>query len=84
MMNGRTENDAWLKALTLAFYALCDQLERKGAINQDAVADEMARYDPGDDDRLAANMQGIITSLRARPFAMRGPILDVIDGGKAD
>ncbi|WP_017664676.1 hypothetical protein [Porphyrobacter sp. AAP82] len=83
-MEGRTETDAWLKALTIAFYALCDQLERKGAINQDLVADEMARYDPGDDDRLAANMQGIMASLRARPFALRGPTLDVIEGGKAD
>ena len=73
MADDETERDAVWQALNLAFYALCDQLERAGAINQDAVADEMARFDPGNNDRLAANVRGIIETLRARPFGSQGP-----------
>jgi hypothetical protein len=82
MIDDEAERDAVWQALNLAFYALCDQLEANGAINQDAVADQMARFDAGHNDRLAANVRGIIETLRARPFAMRGPCLGVIEGGK--
>ena len=83
-MSGQSERDAVWQALNLAFYALCDQLERAGAIDQDRLADEIARYDPGENDRLAANLAGIMATLRSRPFAPQPMSLDVIEGGKAD
>jgi hypothetical protein len=80
----RKQREAASKALNLSFYALAEQLERAGVLDQAALADEIARFDAGDNEYLEANLQGIMKTLRARPFAVRGPNLGVIEGGKTD
>lgn len=84
MIGGNKERDAIWQALNLGFYALVEHLERAKVIDADTLADELARYDPGDDKFLRANLEGFKATLRSRPFAIRGPTLGVIDGGKED
>lgn len=78
------DRDAIWQSLNLAFYALAQLLEDAEVIDQDKLADEIARYDPGDRVVLRANLMGICDTLRARPFGPQQLRLGVIEGGKAD
>lgn len=80
----RRDRDAVWQSLNIAFYALAQLLEDAEVIDQDKLADEISRYDPGDRPVLRANLLGIITTLRSRPFAPQTFKLDVIDGGKPE
>lgn len=81
-MSTAPDIDAVWESLNIAFYALVQQLENVGAIDADRLADEIARYNSPDNQSLMANLNGIVITLRNRPFAVRPTIRGVIDGGK--
>ena len=83
-MTVEKERDAAARALNIAFYALAHQLEQLGVIDQDALADEIARFDPGDRPICRANLEAIIYSLRTRAYSPRVIALSVIAGGKPE
>jgi hypothetical protein len=76
------DRDAVWQSLNIAFYALAQQLEAAGVLDQDKLADEICRFDPGDREVLRANLQGIAVTLRNRPFGPHTFRLEVIPGGK--
>lgn len=78
----KRDRDATWQALNVAFYALCEQLEQAGALDQAKLADEIMRFHDDGKPVLNANLEGIAATLRNRPF---GPNrLDVIEGGRQD
>jgi hypothetical protein len=83
-MSDREDREAPSQAVNVAFYALVQMLESAGVIDQDKLADEIGRFDPGDRHILRANLEAVQSTLRNRPFAPKRIPLAVIDGGKAD
>lgn len=81
MMRQRKQRDAVWQTLSVAFYALAQQLEAAGVLDQEKLAQEIERFDPGDNPFLRGELDGLVTTLRSRPFAPRGLI--AIDGGKS-
>ncbi len=79
-MSHKPNGDAVWQALNLAFYALTEELEQAGVLDQDKLADQILRYQDENNPVLMANLNGLAETLRTRPF---GPFrLGVIDGGK--
>lgn len=73
-------HEAGSRALSMAFYILCEHLERAGVLDQAELALSLDRVEMPDKPMVVENLRGLGKTLHARPFAPAS--FAVVEGGR--
>ncbi|WP_100260646.1 hypothetical protein [Qipengyuania seohaensis] len=88
-MQQTTDAAPYITAISLALYAVHDQLVAQGSLQPGSVPKALRAFDPGANEEaktVAAIMEAIATNLESFSFGPGGSPrqFDIVDGGKGD